>query len=426
MGWKHMKHLIDGIKYWSQLLVLPLYWLSYLVPRDKKKWLFGSTLGRRFSDNPRYLFLYCNQHAKELGVRPIWLSHDREIADYLSEQGLEAYYYHSPKGIWYALRGGVYFYDHYSKDINFAQSGGATKICMWHGIPLKKINADNMMDRFRHPKNMWENIKCQPRNISSEKPSDHVMATSEYMKPIFQSAFRNPENVFVCGYPRNDYLISHEIVNVLMPREKDELDKVEEFKRCYPDGKIIYYMPTYRESQKRFFDIMDMQSFTTFLRERQLLFCIKQHPFSTHKKEFAALSGDNVIILDADSDPFVLLKYTDILVTDYSSVYFDFLLADKPIIFFDYDLDEYKKNSRDLYFDYDETTPGEKATTMEEFMKSIEGACDTTSETQLHFQTQRMQLRNLVFDKPEQLASPRLVDKAMEFTKRGVRVGKEN
>lgn len=48
------------------------------------------------------------------------------------------------------------------------------------------------------------------------------------------------------------------------------------------------------------------------------------------------------------------------LVTDYSSIYFDYLLLDKPIIFFNYDLEEYLNNSRDMYFNYDEFTPGRK------------------------------------------------------------------
>ena len=58
-----MKQIINGIKYWGQLLFLPIYWLSFLFPRDKRIWLFGSTFGRRFADNPRYLYLYVSQHS---------------------------------------------------------------------------------------------------------------------------------------------------------------------------------------------------------------------------------------------------------------------------------------------------------------------------------------------------------------------------
>ena len=77
--------------------------------------------------------------------------------------GYESYYYHSVKGIWLALRAKVYFFDNYSKDINFWQSGGAVKINLWHGIGNKRINYDNKFDKVRHPKNLWEN-----GNISQE------------------------------------------------------------------------------------------------------------------------------------------------------------------------------------------------------------------------------------------------------------------
>ena len=117
--------ITDRLHYWGQLLLLPVYWLSFLVPRDKKIWLFGSTFGRRFADNPRYLYLYVSQHRDELGIRPIWISHNEDVVKMLNAEGYEAYMYHSLKGIWFALRGKLYLYDNYSKDINFWQSGGA-------------------------------------------------------------------------------------------------------------------------------------------------------------------------------------------------------------------------------------------------------------------------------------------------------------
>lgn len=404
-----MQKLIERIKYWSQLLLLPIYWLSYLMPRNKRIWLFGSTLGKRFSDNPRYLYLYCSQHKEELNIRSIWISKDKEIVACLTGAGLEAYYYHSLKGIWYALVGKVYLYDHYSKDINFPQSGGAVKVDMWHGIPLKKIQADNSMDKFRHPKNSWEKWKCLPRNSSSEKPTDHILATSEYLKPLFESAFRNPNNVFVCGYPRNDYLISDAIHNVLLPNEQKELDEVQTFLEQYSDGKVIYYMPTYRDSQSRFFDIMNLDAFAAFLSKEHILFCIKQHPFSKHKGEFAAIQYDNILMLDSDSDPYVVLKHSDVLITDYSSIYFDFLLLDRPILFFDYDRAEYEEASRELYWNYDEATPGEKVETMEDLMRAIRDACHPGTEYSQKYHEERMALRNRMFDAPEELSSPRMV-----------------
>ena len=196
--------------------------------RNKKIWLFGSTFGRRFADNPRYLYLYVSQHKEELSIRPIWISHNKDVVRMLNAEGYEAYMYHSLKGIWYALCGKVYLFDNYSKDINFWQSGGAMKVNLWHGIPLKKIQHDNVFDKFRHSKNIWEKLRNFPRNISDEKPNHYVLTTSENLKPIFSSAFKT-ENVLVAGYPRNEVLISDEIKNIYSEEEKKDRKKIVEF-----------------------------------------------------------------------------------------------------------------------------------------------------------------------------------------------------
>ncbi len=374
-----IKKITDGIKYWGQLVLLPVYWLSFLMPRDKKIWLFGSTFGKRFADNPRYFYLYISQHKNELGIRPIWISHDKKIVEFLKNNGYEAYSYHSAKGIWYALRGKVYLFDNYSKDINFWQSGGAVKINMWHGIPLKKIQHDNIFDKFRHPKNLLEKIKNFPRNISDEKPGHYVLTTSDKLISTFSSAFKTG-NVIAAGYPRNDILISDEIKNIYTNIEKDDLAYISQQVEKKGLKKMIFYMPTFRSSETEFFKNFDIEDFNEFLKENRMLFCIKLHPKSKLRKKFDRLSGKNILIIDADADPYVFLKCTDVLITDYSSVYFDFLLTEKPIIFFDYDLEEYLHDSREMYFDYESVTPGDKVEDYDGLKSSILAACYNEKE----------------------------------------------
>ena len=405
------------LKYWGQLFLLPVYGLSRLSPRKKEIWLFGSTFGRRFADNPRYFYLYCGKHAKALGVRPVWVSKNPELVGYLRRNGHEAYDSRSWKGMCYAARGKVYLYDNYSKDINFWQSAGGAKINMWHGIPLKKIQADNKHDKFRHPKNLWEKWKNFPRNLSDEKPSDYVLTTSEYLEPIFSSAFRT-KHVLTCGYPRTDYLISDEIENLLLPQEQEEMDAVAAFKGKHADGKVVYYMPTFRDSEAKFFQVMDLQKFQDFLGAGHVLFCVKLHPKSKLREEFMGIASrgfGNILVVDADSDPYVLLKKTDILVTDYSSVYFDFLLLDRPVIFFDYDREEYVTESRELYFDYEEMTPGEKAEDMEGLIRALKNACHPSAEYEKQYSAERKSMRDKVFDTPMELASPKLVEDIKEI-----------
>ena len=365
-----MKKIMEGIKYWGQLLLLPVYGFSFLFPRNKNIWLFGSTFGKRFADNPRYFFLYCSQHRKEFGIRPIWISHEKEIVEFIGRNGYEAYYYHSLKGIWYALRGGVYFFDNYSKDINFWQSGRALKFNMWHGIPLKKIQADNVFDKVRHPKNGWDAFKSFPRRLSDEKSSHYVLTTSEFMKPIFESAFRT-QKVSTVGYPRIDGFAFHDIQNLYTGTEQQALEKIQKLSAQNSNVKILYYMPTFRDSETEFFDVMNLEGFNQFLKENHFVFCTKLHPKSKLRQQFQAIDGGNIINIDADTDPYVFIPVSDMLITDYSSIYFDYLFTDKPIVFFDYDLETYLKDSREMYFDYEEYTPGIKARNQKELEQAI-------------------------------------------------------
>lgn len=359
----------DKVKYWGQLLLLPIYWFSFLIPRNRKIWLFGSTFGRRFADNPKYFFLYVSQHKEETGIRPIWITHKKEIAKLLQGNGYEAYYYHSLRGIWFALRGKVYLFDNYSKDINFWQSGGAVKVNLWHGIPLKKIQADNIFDPFRHPSSLWERWKNFPRNLSDEKPHHYVLATSELLRPIFSSAFRTG-NVLICGYPRNDSMLSDGLSNLYTAQEREVLGKIRE-KLQAGRLRMLYYMPTFRDSETKFFETVDLGELNKFLELNQLLFCVKLHPKSKLRSKFGEIESGNVIVVDADADPYLFISESALLVTDYSSIYFDYLLSGKPIIFFDYDLKEYLSASREMYFDYERYTPGRKASTWAELRGAI-------------------------------------------------------
>lgn len=373
-----MKRIINGCKYWGQLLLLPIYWLSFLMPRDKHIWLFGSTFGRRFADNPRYLYLYVSRMAEREDtaevlrmadgrpIRPVWISHSREIVRFLQEKGYEAYYYHSLRGIWYALRGKVYLFDNYSKDINFWQSGGAIKVNLWHGVGNKRINYDNAFDLVRHPKNLRERWKYFPRRLSDEKPGHYVLATSERMGDIFAGAFQVPrDHVLECGYPRNDILYTEDTEQWLFTEEEKEL--LQLLHRKHREGnRIVGYMPTFRASESKFWDIMDLEAFNTFLQANRLFFVCKLHPKSKLKDAFERLVYSNIHIVHAEVDVNSFLNRIELLVADYSSVYSDFMLLNRPAVAFWYDKEEYLRDTRGTYFAFEEYMPERQAYSMAE------------------------------------------------------------
>jgi CDP-glycerol glycerophosphotransferase (TagB/SpsB family) len=392
------------IEYWSQIFLLPIYTLSFLFPRDKKLWVFGSTFGHRFADNPKYFYLYLNQ-LKANEIRAVWISRNKDVINLLKDNNLEVYNIISFRGLWYSLRAKIYLYDNYSKDICFWLSGGAVKINLWHGIPLKKINMDNKFDPVRNPNKKWKKFIYALRRMSDEKPSHYVVTTSKFLEPIFSSAFAT-KNVISCGYPRNEILISTKIKNILTQREKDVLHKIIVRVNAIKNAKVILYMPTFRESESDFFDILEKDAFNNFIKQKNIIICIKPHPKSKVKTKYSKLESSNIIMIDAEADPYVYLRHTDGLITDYSSIYFDYLLLDKPIIFFCYDLDKYLASSREMYFNYEEFAPGVRAKSIEELecaLSDFEASSDNT-----FLKDNRAKMSKLVFDNGNAKASETL------------------
>lgn len=412
-----MNKVIERIRYWGQLLLLPVYWFSFLFPRSRQIWLFGSTFGRRFADNPRYLYLYVSQHSdrsspqlketisrwKQQGkdfaedanckeIRPIWISHDKGIVDFLNGNGYEAYYYHSWKGIWYCLRGKIYIFDNYSKDISFWLSGGARKINMWHGVGNKQINYDNVHDLVRHPKNAWERFLYFPRRLSDEKPSHYILSTSPMMSKIFARAFQTSKShVIETGYPRNDILFdTGSMHNLHMPEEENLQEAIAGWKR--EGKKVIGYIPTFRPSERQFLQIMDLETFNHFLENHHMHLVCKLHPKSQCRKAFEQIHCSHITVVNPDVDVNSFLGKLDLLIADYSSVYSDYLLLDRPVVVFHYDFAEYSGDTRDAYFDWEEYMPGNRVTKQEELEQEI-----STLLEQDDYLTERQQFRGKLY-----------------------------
>lgn len=403
--------LKSQLKYFSQVFGIPLYGLSHLAKRDKKLWVFGSTFGSRFADNPKYFYLYMNQYHKE--IRAVWISHDEKIVKYLQKHKLPAYHYHSKEGMEICLRAGVYIYDNYSKDISFWLSGGALKVNLWHGIPLKKIQMDNIFDKVRHPENAWKAVYWKLRRMSDEKPGDYVLTTSENLRPIFSSAFAT-KHVFTSGYPRNDsFHFPGRIKNLRMPAELTMLRKLGKYGKNWRGGKsrLILYMPTFRESETLFFEKTDVETLRLWLRQKGIRLLIKLHPKSKLRERFFKLASEEIFLLPPEVDPYVFLRYADALITDYSSIYFDYLLLDRPVIFYNYDYKEYLSRSRELYFDYEEMTPGRKAADGTGLLEALEQI--RFEEHKDGYEGGRKRVRDYVFDNQGELASERLYQEIM-------------
>jgi CDP-glycerol glycerophosphotransferase (TagB/SpsB family) len=327
-----------------------LYLLSLIIPRRKNLWIFGAWFGQRYSDNPRALFEYVNSKYPE--IEAVWLTRNIEVKKIIEKYNYRAHYTFSLAGIWSSLRAGAGIICTDIRDLNLFTSGGLKVIQLWHGSPIKKIIFDDRL-AFKRP----SAIKSILFPFSRLKFSQYLFtAASEEVKSKLAGAFRvDPDHVKVTGYPRND---------LFYRRETRHLSTISELKEIRLNCRIGIYLPTHRSEGKTEYlknMIPELKELDSRLKEMNIILLIKQHFYhqNTGEDDFAGFTNIRFISdRDIEHDIHAILPLTDFLITDYSSILFDYLLLGKPVIFFPFDMGDYAESDREFYYEYGNITPG--------------------------------------------------------------------
>jgi CDP-glycerol glycerophosphotransferase (TagB/SpsB family) len=350
----------------------PTYFLSFLTPRNNKKILVGSHVG--FTGNAKYIFLYANEHLKSNLI--IWIAFDKKERDLLRSYNYISYRRNSFKGFFHCLTSAVYLFTLNVRDINFWTSGGTKKINLWHGVGLKQIgfNLKEGPNYKVYHGSLF--VKCIARILLPyrfAKP-DIVISTSEYTsRNIFASAFRVPVNrCYPFGYSRNDLFFKSpsELKNLIDKYEPDSTKNLKDLILKY-DSSFIY-MPTWRDIENDFIDEskIDFYRINEIMKDKNAIFLLKLHPNTKLKLNLKIFS--NLLTIDSNVDIYPILPFVSVMITDYSSAHYDFILMkDKKVILFPFDLDEYIKNNRGLQFDYKKYSPGSIVYDVNELYKYI-------------------------------------------------------
>ncbi|MBQ2871928.1 CDP-glycerol glycerophosphotransferase family protein, partial [bacterium] len=191
----------------------------------------------------------------------------------------------------------------------------------------------------------------------------------------------------ILGSPRLDVLL-HDIPNAEMFMEED-FNNIKNFKT--QGKKIFIYMPTFRDTGKDISGWLKSDKLKEFLHNNNAVLVCKLHPFDKNSLDFEL--SEDFYKMDSDSDVYPILKYTDALITDYSSVYFDYLLLDKPILYYSPDLKEYQEKCRGFYEPYDKLTAGAITQTEQELFDAMQNVIDGVD----NYKEQRKALRDRMF-----------------------------
>lgn len=316
-------------------------------PTDDKMIVFESFLGKQFGCSPKALFLSMVNNPEYDAYQKIWMFKNPDAYKELEQ-------YPNTKVVSY---GSTEYYEYYARAkywiTNYHLPAGVVKkkdqvyVQTWHGTPLKKIGCD-----VGNPKNLSQDKKRAWRDYRDEgKIIDFMPSPSPFYTEKIKSAFLLQEQAQVLeyGYPRNDFLFSY---------EDGVVGKMKEHLNIPKNKKVILYAPTWRDNQHipgQGYVYQCGVDFDLLKQELQDEYVIlfRAHYLISNSFDFDNYKGFIVDVSHYD-DINELYVISDILVVDYSSVFFDYANLKRPIIFYMYDYEEYKNEMRDFYFSVDE------------------------------------------------------------------------
>lgn len=364
------KNFNKMIKRFCKFIGLIFYYLTGWHRRNNSKWVISSK--KNFSDNSKYLYLlYKDYLFDEYGVELIWVTSGKDTYKYLLERGFNVSYTYSLKGIKDLFLAKIYI-GSYGLDQDFLWyfSRGAEYVELWHGIPLKKI--------YGSDENWGGHKIIESKLLSLINPfylreTSLFLSTSLITTEIFNKSFKvRDKNFFVSSYPRCHIfeMNDNEIIDWLKKNgEGDLVDLIDNLKKY---KNVFIYMPTWRDADKNFINnknIFKWHEIDEVLKQDNSVLLVKAHPMSN---EIEDIEYSNILKIEKEKDVYPILKYTDCLITDFSSIYFDYLrMKNKKVALFIFDADFYMNNCRGLLFDYDKVFHGEKLNTFNDLKNFI-------------------------------------------------------
>lgn len=362
----------------TKLLRLSCAWARYpftfLTRKDPKVWAFGEWLGERCGDNSAYFANYVARLDTDLKL--YWICRAGTDTSMLDSR-VKVLECGSDEAEGILRRAGAVFVDHGCYDVSpcrYNVYGQAVSVNFWHGFALKKIGHDEYKQTliFRMYCKLLDPV-LNPRYF--------VTLSDEYSK-ILKTAFGlKPKSLIKAGYPRNSIFYSAE--KLREAREKLlELIKASNSEFNTDGMKIIVYMPTWRDTRDQPPNLGEIFSkdFTAWLEANNVVVIHKAH---FEDSDVASKDSRRVININNISAS-ILLAGADMLISDYSSCIFDYLILDRPIIHFAYDYERYTTLSRALYYTWDEASCGSVVETVEELQRAImEGIRSPEAQSEL-------------------------------------------
>ena len=331
-----------------------------VFPVSKDIILFESNLGKNYTGNPKAIY----ERMVELGLdkkyRIVWVFNNPKQpipgnAKKVKRVRFQYFYYCAVAKVWvFDCRHPRYLIKR--KENLYIQT--------WHGTPLKKLaldmevidmggvkDIDHYREEFKKNSSVW----------------DCLISQNRFSTETFRRCFAFNKRMLEVGYPRNDVLFSG--------NTKENIINLKKKYNIPLDKKVILYAPTWRDNEYgegkkyKFATALDFKKAKEALEDEYVMI-VKYHYLIADKVDWSGTEGF-VYSFKADQEISELYLISDMMITDYSSVMFDYSLLKRPMFFFAYDFENYRENLRGFYFDMLEEVPGPISKTTEQLIFDI-------------------------------------------------------
>lgn len=318
---------------------------------DDKLIVFESYMGRRYDDSPKAIYEYMIKNKKYKDYKFVWFFKHPSKYKYLENNRNTLVFGYGGKQYYKYYGISKYWVTNSRIPDAIIKKSDQIYIQCWHGTPLKRLGYDISV-KGGNAMNSIKDIRHKYK-VDSKKYT-YMLSPSKFCSDKFISAFNlremNKEHIIIeKGYPRNDFLSTF---------TKKDIDKIKKELNIPNNKKIILYAPTWRDNQHQsgvgytYKTEVDFDFLKSHLSEEYIIL-FRAHYFVANNFDFEKYEGFiyNVSNYDIINNLYII---SDILITDYSSVFFDYSILKRPMIFYMYDLDVYKSELRDFYFNIDE------------------------------------------------------------------------
>lgn len=341
----------------NQFIKFSISFISLLIPVKRNLFLYGSWFGTKYGDNARYFFEFVSKNHPE--IDSYWITKESDIALQLSSNGYNVIQQGSIKALWLHLRAQAVFCNtsHESDLWGLMLNRKTLVFNLWHGTPIKKIGFDALdsnIDKAKLGVSARRSIKSLlPKALFSSLKAfvtkkTYYLASSEVVSKVLQSAMGAKQtDIIIEGYPKLDHLINAE--------------------KNLASGNILY-APTYRGTYNSENDLLtefgfEPEQVNTWLQQNNKQLVIRLHPANNLPEDIADKLNDFSHIRVGDSrDLYESLIDYELVITDFSSLYYDCLAINVPVLLAPFGLESYIQNDRPLYFTPEELYPYATAT----------------------------------------------------------------